>query len=513
MSAGKKIQVDGLWYTYVVGPDNTPSLRLIDERSRPPSVLSNSPGSSDAGAANSTPQRGVSPGNPKRRRLSSNRSSKAPEEEEDSDEGDESDEDEDDDDDAEGGCNSTQNHEEQEDPSIKKKRTRTYWNVEEVEVFIDILMEKHIVDKMDGKCGRLTHSSIFRNVAKALNDKKLGSKKDWKQCRLKYRKLKKSYVDCMKNNGTSGRDRDECDYFEKLNELFSKRPRITSSEWGYDSGPEANNSSAASPDGVEGSAEDSEEGTSGSPASPKQFPPKYRAGARKANSTHSLLREILERSDKSKKEYAELSEKRMEQFEKSDERLMTDMKAIFAEGFKSMTQMFMMMQQPPAFMNMNNMNMNNMNMNQPGPSSFAMPNMTEAGGSNGMGAIFSAINPPSAIPQSSGMSAVIQSSSSQVEPGPSEEPNENEPPVNPAPSSCATNCSVRVPPSSQQKPTVLGQVPASSQTRPILRASQPNFVIVRGARPLQSTSSTPSLSANQIIIRKQPVFRSQVPKN
>jgi len=116
------------------------------------------------------------------------------------------------------------------------KRQKISWNKHEIVKFLNILIEKHVVAKLDGKCGRLRHSVVFKTVAKALNEVGSGTTKTYQHCKGKYRKLKEKFQELEKHNNRSGSDRKTCENYDLLATLFSKRPRMTASDWAYDSG-------------------------------------------------------------------------------------------------------------------------------------------------------------------------------------------------------------------------------------------------------------------------------------
>ena len=146
--------------------------------------------------------------------------------------------------------------------------------------FINILIEKHVTAKLDGKCGRLRHNDVFKSSAKALSWAGSGTPKTFKHCKGKYRKLREMFLECFKHNSTSGSDRKECPHCDLWETLFSKRPKATAYTWGYDSGVEpqsiAPSSQAESISGTHGTADT--EGDTTPKTGGGKLPPKYRSG-------------------------------------------------------------------------------------------------------------------------------------------------------------------------------------------------------------------------------------------
>lgn len=63
-------------------------------------------------------------------------------------------------------------------------------------------------------------------VSKILNDK-FRTSITWQQCDTKWKGLLKIYKDIKEHNSTSGRNRKRWEYFEAMNEILHKKPKIT----------------------------------------------------------------------------------------------------------------------------------------------------------------------------------------------------------------------------------------------------------------------------------------------
>ena len=137
-----------------------------------------------------------------------------------------------------------------------------------------------MVAKLDGKCGRLRQSVVFKTAAKALNEAGLGTTKTYQHCKGKYRKLKEKFQELEKHNDRKrGSDRKTCENYDLLATLFSKR--MTASGWGYDSGsqdvPGAAGTNQEGPLlGAPGTSDT--DGDTTPKLTSKKLPPKYKSG-------------------------------------------------------------------------------------------------------------------------------------------------------------------------------------------------------------------------------------------
>jgi len=86
--------------------------------------------------------------------------------------------------------------------SCKKRKTgRTSWREEETEKIIEIMVEKHIVQKLDGKFGKLRHSDIYKSITVPLNASKVGCPQTVQQVKTKIKKLREMFY-CVENTIT-----------------------------------------------------------------------------------------------------------------------------------------------------------------------------------------------------------------------------------------------------------------------------------------------------------------------
>jgi len=90
--------------------------------------------------------------------------------------------------------------------SCKKRKTgRTSWREEETEKLIEIVVEKHIVQKLDGKFGKLRHADIY----KASQPSKCIESWMSQDCaKTKINKLREMFYCVEKHNNKSGNDPD-----------------------------------------------------------------------------------------------------------------------------------------------------------------------------------------------------------------------------------------------------------------------------------------------------------------
>ena len=87
---------------------------------------------------------------------------------------------------------------------------------------------------------------MFMNISKKLSE--LGHDRDWQQCRVKVKNLKKNYRDMKDHNGETGRGRKTCKFFKELDAILGHRPASIPSVL-LDTGATSQSSSAsAQPD-------------------------------------------------------------------------------------------------------------------------------------------------------------------------------------------------------------------------------------------------------------------------
>ena len=63
---------------------------------------------------------------------------------------------------------------------------------------------------------------VFVNIERKM--KELGYDRDWQQCRVKTKILKKTYREVKDHNGDTGRGRKSCKFHKELDEILGHRP-------------------------------------------------------------------------------------------------------------------------------------------------------------------------------------------------------------------------------------------------------------------------------------------------
>ena len=93
------------------------------------------------------------------------------------------------------------------------------WSDDEVKALLAVWGESKIQDELDGA---VRNKAVFVDISKKM--KELGYDRDWRQCRVKIKNLKKSYRDVKDNNGETGRGRKTCKFYKELDEILGHRP-------------------------------------------------------------------------------------------------------------------------------------------------------------------------------------------------------------------------------------------------------------------------------------------------
>ena len=94
----------------------------------------------------------------------------------------------------------------------------TTWTDREVKA-LAIWGDSKIQEELDGA---VRNQVVFKRIAQKLNEQ--GINREWKQCRAKVKNLKTQYREIEDNNGKTGRRRQSCKFFDKLDELLGHRP-------------------------------------------------------------------------------------------------------------------------------------------------------------------------------------------------------------------------------------------------------------------------------------------------
>lgn len=279
-------------------------------------------------------------------RTSQNGESEKTREEDDSDS--DSNEDGDDDDEVEDD-----EEEEEDEPASKKTKKsvkpqpRCHWTHDETEKLLDLCYEKHIMDKLDGKCGNLPHMKIFKSICVPLNAAKLGrAPKTAAQCKSKYKKLKKLYFDKLRSSNKSGAGRNKCRYWEGLSKLFSKRPRAESQQWGVDSqNTNIIEDDTSSLDSASGLAVSTSSTTGSTPSSStsqtnRTQPPKYKSVGSRANPIVNVMNTFMERSVEESKKQNEWFERQLEKQTEAQKEVVQTISNSFQNSIAALVNVF-----------------------------------------------------------------------------------------------------------------------------------------------------------------------------
>ena len=117
------------------------------------------------------------------------------------------------------------------------------WSDDEVKALIAVWGEGNIQEELDGA---VRNKTVFMNISKKLSES--GHDRDWQQCRVKVKNLKKNYRDVKDHNGETGRGRKTCKFFKELDAILGHRPASVPSVL-LDTGATSQSSSAsAQPD-------------------------------------------------------------------------------------------------------------------------------------------------------------------------------------------------------------------------------------------------------------------------
>ena len=93
------------------------------------------------------------------------------------------------------------------------------WSDNEVKALLAVWRENNVQEELDGA---VRNKAVFMNISKKL--KEMGFDRDWQQCRVKVKNLKKSYREVKDHNGETGRGRKTCKYYKELDEILGHRP-------------------------------------------------------------------------------------------------------------------------------------------------------------------------------------------------------------------------------------------------------------------------------------------------
>ena len=93
------------------------------------------------------------------------------------------------------------------------------WSDDEVKALLAVWGESNIQEELDGA---VRNKTVFLNISRKMNE--MGYDRDWQQCRVKTKNLKKSYRDIKDHNGETGRGRKTCKFFIELDDILGHRP-------------------------------------------------------------------------------------------------------------------------------------------------------------------------------------------------------------------------------------------------------------------------------------------------
>ena len=93
------------------------------------------------------------------------------------------------------------------------------WSDDEVRALLAVWGEGNVQEELDGA---VRNKTVFVNISKKMSE--LGHKRDWQQCRVKIKKLKKNYREVKDHNRETGRGRKTCKFFKELDAILGHRP-------------------------------------------------------------------------------------------------------------------------------------------------------------------------------------------------------------------------------------------------------------------------------------------------
>ena len=95
----------------------------------------------------------------------------------------------------------------------------TTWTDREVKALLSIWGDSKIQEELDGA---VRNQVVFKRIAQQLKEQ--GVTRDWTQCRAKIKNLKTRYREVKDNNGKTGKGRQTCKFYSKLDEILGHRP-------------------------------------------------------------------------------------------------------------------------------------------------------------------------------------------------------------------------------------------------------------------------------------------------
>lgn len=106
--------------------------------------------------------------------------------------------------------------------SSKRKCKGSNWTKTETRCFLNLCIEKRIIQMMDGK--RHKHIDIYNSLEPSM--KEMGFIKSGAQMKIKLKHLKEIYFKCKRNNNTSGVSRQTFVFYDEMEQLYCGRSSV-----------------------------------------------------------------------------------------------------------------------------------------------------------------------------------------------------------------------------------------------------------------------------------------------
>ena len=95
----------------------------------------------------------------------------------------------------------------------------TIWTDKEKKALLAIWGDSKIQEELDGA---VRNQVEFQRIVKQLKEQ--GIQRDWKHCHAKVKNLKTKYREVKDNNGKTGKGRQTCKFYSKLDAILDHRP-------------------------------------------------------------------------------------------------------------------------------------------------------------------------------------------------------------------------------------------------------------------------------------------------
>lgn len=106
--------------------------------------------------------------------------------------------------------------------NMGKKTKGANWTDEETNAFLNLCIEKRIIQRMDGK--RCKHIEIYESLEPTM--KKMGFPKTGAQMKTKLKHLKELYLKCKRNNNLSSSSRIGFPFYKQMEQLLSRKQSV-----------------------------------------------------------------------------------------------------------------------------------------------------------------------------------------------------------------------------------------------------------------------------------------------